>query len=94
MSICSIHLILLIAELNDLEIYQADVGNAYLEAYRKDLFYNRKRICYLFMEGHVLIISKALYGLHTSGKWFHKDSTDMLHIEGFTPCKANSDVCM
>ena len=35
-SIYSIHLILLIAELNDLTIYQADVRNAYLEVYTKE----------------------------------------------------------
>ena len=39
MSICSIHLSLLIAKLNDLTIYQANVGNAYLEAYTKEKIY-------------------------------------------------------
>ena len=38
-SIQSIHLILLITELNDLTIYQADVRNAYLEAYTKEKIY-------------------------------------------------------
>ena len=46
------------------------------------------------MEGHILILSKALYGLQTSGKWFHEVLADMLCIEGFTPCKADSDVWM
>ena len=32
-SICRICLVLLIVKLNDLEIYQADIGNAYLEVY-------------------------------------------------------------
>ena len=34
-SICSICIILIIAESNDLEIYHADVGNTYLEVYTK-----------------------------------------------------------
>ena len=38
-SIWSIHLILLITELNDLSIYQANVRNAYLEAYTKEKIY-------------------------------------------------------
>ena len=46
------------------------------------------------MEGHVLVISKALYGLKTSGKQFHELSTDTFHIEAYIPCKANSDVWM
>ena len=70
MSISSIHLILLIAKLNDLEIYQADVGNAYLEAYtkRKTYFITGKESTTFGMEGHVLVISKTLYRLHASGK--------------------------
>ena len=46
-SMCIICLMLLIAELNDLEAYQADFGNAYLEAYteEKDIFYPWKTIC-------------------------------------------------
>ena len=39
MLIHSIHLILLIATLHDLEISQPDVGNAYLEAYTKGKIY-------------------------------------------------------
>ena len=48
-SIHSICLILLIAKLNDLTIYQADVRNAYLEAYTKRnyLFHCWKRIPYI-----------------------------------------------
>ena len=46
------------------------------------------------MEDHVLIISKVLYGLWKSGKQFHEGFADTLHIEGFTPCKADSDVWM
>ena len=37
-SICSICLVLLASELNNLTIYQANVGKANLEAYTKELF--------------------------------------------------------
>ena len=61
MSICSICLILLDTELNDLTIYQADVINAYLEAYTREKinFTVRKEFTTFRIEGHVLIISKA-----------------------------------
>ena len=64
-SIWSTCQILLIAELNNLTICQADVGNAYLEAYTKEKFYfiTRKEFTTFGMEGHILIISKALYML-------------------------------
>ena len=64
MSFCSICLIVLIAELNDMAVCQAHVGNDYLDAYTKE-----KCISLPFrMEGHRLVISKALYRLCTSGK--------------------------
>ena len=46
------------------------------------------------MEGYVLTISKALHGLCMSGKQFHEVFMDTIHIEGFMPCKANSDIWM
>ena len=92
----SICIILLIAKINDLETFQADLGNAYLEAYTKEeiLFIARKEFTTFRMEGHILIISKVLYGLHTSGKWFHEVLSDTLHMEGFSLCKVDSDVWM
>ena len=64
-SIHSIHLILLIAELNDLEIYHANVGNVDLEASTKEKIYFivGAEFATFRTEGHVLVISKALYGL-------------------------------
>ena len=60
-SIHSICLILLITEINNLQIYQADVGNLYLETYTKEnvFFIAGKEFDTFSMEGHVLIISKA-----------------------------------
>ena len=67
-SICSIPLILLSAELNNLSIYQADVANTYLDVYTKVKIYfiAGKEFNTFRMEGHILIISKALYRLHTN----------------------------
>ena len=66
MLICSIHLILLIAKLNNLEIYQADVGNAYLEAHTKEKMYSYfiagKEFATFRMECCILIRSRAFLG--------------------------------
>ena len=60
-SIHSICLILLIAELNNLLIYQANIGNVYLVTYTKEKMYfiAGKEFNTFRMEGHVLILSKA-----------------------------------
>jgi hypothetical protein len=46
------------------------------------------------LEGHYLIIVKALYGLRTSGLRWQECFTDCLRNEGFSPCKAESDIWM
>jgi hypothetical protein len=46
------------------------------------------------LEGHYLIIVKALYGLRTSGLCWHERFTNCLHNEGFSPCKAELDIWM
>jgi hypothetical protein len=46
------------------------------------------------LEGHYLIIVKALYGLRTSGLRWHERFADCLHNEGFSPCKAEPDIWM
>jgi hypothetical protein len=46
------------------------------------------------LEGHYLIIIKALYGLCTSGLHWHERFADCLCNEGFSPCKAEPDIWM
>ena len=57
-----------IAELNDLEIWGTDVGNAYLESktHEKVVFIAGDEFGPL--AGHLFQIVKALYGLKSSGK--------------------------
>jgi len=45
-------------------------------------------------EGHVLIISKALYGLHSSGLRWSERLADVLRSMGFFPSKAEKDIWM
>ena len=44
------------------------------------------------LEGRTIIISKALYGLCSSGARFHKKLSDTLRDMKFKPCYANPDL--
>ena len=61
-SLRSLRMVVFLSQLNDLEIWGADVGNAYLEAYTDE------KLCIIAgpefkeLQGHLLIMIKALYG--------------------------------
>jgi hypothetical protein len=93
-SLRSIRLTTFLAELNNLEVWGADVGNAYLEADTKERVFVIGGKEFGEREGHILIIRKALYGLKTSGKRYHEKFSDCMYDLGFKPCKADSDVWM
>ena len=95
-SLRSIRLILLIGELNGLQTYQADVGNAYLEAYTKEKVYFEAgpEFRAFGLEGYTMVINKALYGLKTSGKRYNERFADTMRSDGFSPCRADTDVWM
>ena len=82
------------AELNGLDTCATDIGNAYLEAHTKE------KVCFIAgsefgeLQGHLLIIDKALYGLRTSGQRCHDKFADCLREMGFSPCKAEPDIWM
>ena len=85
-------MIMFISELNGLQLWGADVGNAYLEAKTKE------KVCFIAgkefgpLAGHTLIIHKALYGLRTSGLRWHEKFADILTDMGFKPCKMDPDI--
>ena len=91
-SLRSIRIISFLAELNGLELMAADVGNAYLEAYTKE------KVAFIAgpefgpLEGHVMLICKALYGLRSSGARFHEKLADTLRDLNFYPSRADPDV--
>ena len=88
-SLCSICLALLLAELNGLKTMVGDIGNAYLEAYTKEKVYFIAGPKFGELEGHTMLIVKAHYGLCTSSKCFHERLYDMLRDMKFVPCKAD-----
>jgi len=94
-SLRSLRIVIFLAELNDLELYGADVSNAYLEAKTKEKVYIIGGDGFgEELQGCTLVIYKALYGLKSSGKRWHERLYDVLRELGFSPSKADSDVWM
>jgi hypothetical protein len=90
----SLRVVIFLAELNQLEAWGADVGNAYLEATTREKVYIIGGIGFGKLEGHTLTIYKALYGLKSSGARWHEKLVDSLRMLGFNQSKADSDVWM
>ena len=93
-SLRGIRLLLFIAELNELETWTTDIGNAYLEAETLEKVYIIAGPEFGEREGHILVIFKALYGLRTSGLRWHERLADCLREMGFKPSKAEPDIWM
>ena len=79
-------------ELNNLKIMVGDIGIAYLEAYTQEKVYIVARPEFGDLEGHTLVIHKALYGLRPSGARFHAKLADTLRDMGFQQSKMDSDL--
>ena len=83
-----------LGELNDMPVHATDIGNAYLHAKTSE------RVCIrageefkeFGMEGHLLIIVRALYGLKSSGKAFNILLAQCLTNLGFERSKCESDI--
>jgi Reverse transcriptase (RNA-dependent DNA polymerase) len=70
-SLRGFRIVLFLAELSHLEIWSTDIGNAYLEAYTTEKVFIISGPEFGEREGYILIISKALYGLRSSGACWH-----------------------
>ena len=67
-SLRNLRLVLFLGKLNNLELWGADIGNAYLEAFTDEKLYIVAGPEFQELEGHILIFLKALCGLKSSGK--------------------------
>ena len=91
-SLRSIRLIAFIGELNELELWAADISNTYV------MSYTNEKVCIIAgpefgsLEGHLLIIVHALYGLKFSGVCWHVRISQVLIDMGFKPCRMDPDV--
>lgn len=93
-SLRGLRLILFLAELNGMETWATDIGNAYLEAETREKVYIKAGPEFGERQGHTLIIFKALYGLRSSGLRWHERLADCLRGMGFAPCKSEPDIWM
>ncbi len=66
-SLKGFRLMMFLAELNGMEAWATDIGNAYLEAKTKEKLVIIAGPEFGELQGHLLRIDKALYGLRTSG---------------------------
>ena len=81
-----------LAVLNQMETWGTDISSAYLEALTKEKLFFKAGPEFRNLEGHTLLVHKALYGLHTSGVHWHERLADCLQGMGFMPCKVDPDI--
>ena len=85
-------MLLFIAELNGLETWATNIASAYLEANTDEKVCIKAGQEFGELEGHLLIIIKALYGLCSSEACWHEQFANCLRNEGFTSCLAEPDI--
>ena len=85
-------MLLFIAELISIEIWGSIIGNAYLKALTSEYVCVVAGPEFGALEGHFLLIQKALYGLGSSGARWHDKLSNVLRKKGFVPCKAKPDI--
>jgi hypothetical protein len=93
-SLRGMRLLTFVSELNGLNLWAADVGNAYLEALTTEKLCIKAGPEFGDLAGKYLIIYKALYGLKTSGKRWYERLIDVLTAEGWVPCIAEPEIWM
>ena len=90
----STRIIAFLAELNDLKIWGTDISSAYIESYTSEKVGIVAGPEFGELEGHTLIIIRALYGLRSSGRCWHDRFAGVLETMGFKQCLADNDVWM
>ncbi|KAI2504684.1 Reverse transcriptase (RNA-dependent DNA polymerase) [Fragilaria crotonensis] len=85
----SVRLAFLIARLNDLDVLAGDVTNAYLNAACREKIWFEGGLETGADQGKVLIVTRALYGLKSSGAAWRADLAATLRDLNFTSTKAD-----
>jgi hypothetical protein len=87
-----VRIALTIAALNDLDILSCDIQNAYLMAKCHEKIYTKAGSEFGSDAGKYMIITRALYGLKSSGAAFRALCAETLRDAGYEPTKADPDV--
>ena len=93
-SLRSLRMVIFLSQLNNFEIWGADVGNAYLEAYTDEKLCIMAGPEFKELQDHLMIMVKALYGTRSGGARWHDRLFDILQELKFKPSKADPDVWM
>ena len=88
-SLRNLMLVIFLGKLNNLDIWGADIGNAYLEAFTDEKLYIVAGPEFQELEGYILIFLKALYGLKSSGKRWAEVIHGILRDMKVLPSKAD-----
>ena len=88
-SLRNLRLVIFLGKLNNLELWGADIGNAYLEAFTDEKLDIVAGPEFQELEGYILIFLKALYGLKSSGKRWAEVIHGILRDMKFLPSKAD-----
>ena len=78
-------LVMFLGKLNHLELWGADIDNAYLEAVTEENLYIVAGPEFEDLEGYIQTFSKPLYGLKSSGKRCTEALYDILKDMDFIP---------
>ena len=82
-------MVIFLGKLNNLDIWGADIGNAYLEAFTDENLQIVAGPEFEELEGYILIFLMALYRLKSSGKSWAEVIHSILKDLKFTPSKAD-----
>ena len=85
----NVRLVIFLGKLNNLGLWGADIGNAYLEAVSEENLYILAGSEFEDWEGYVLAFSKPLYGLKSSGKRWAEALYGILKDKDFIPSQAD-----
>jgi hypothetical protein len=88
----SVRIALTIAALNDLEVLGCDIQNAYISAPCREKIYTIAGREFGSDAGKVMVITRALYGLKSSGAAFRSMLADTIWNIGYRPTLADPDV--
>ena len=88
----SVRIAFLIAALNDLEVFAADIGNAYLNAPCREKIWTIAGPEFGTDSGCIMVVKRALYGLKSSGAAWRAMLAQTLMDLGYKSSRADPDV--
>jgi hypothetical protein len=88
----SVRIAFMLAALNGLDVFAADVGNAYLNAPCREKIWTVAGLEFGSDAGNVMLVVRALYGLKSSGAAWAAMLSQTLSELGYSPSRADRNV--